>query len=40
LALGFYKRLGAERKSDWELHRLQGAALERVAGGEARARPA
>jgi GNAT superfamily N-acetyltransferase len=40
LALGFYKRLGAERKSDWELHRLQGAALERVASGEARARRA
>jgi len=37
LALGFYERLGAERLSEWELHRLQGAALQRVARGEARA---
>jgi hypothetical protein len=37
LALGFYERLGAERKSDWLLHRLAGNALERVASGEARA---
>jgi len=36
VALGFYERLGAERLSDWELHRLQGEALERVASGEAR----
>jgi GNAT superfamily N-acetyltransferase len=36
LALGFYERLGAERMSEWEMHRLEGAALERVAGGEAR----
>jgi GNAT superfamily N-acetyltransferase len=36
LALGFYERLGAERKSDWELHRLQGDALEWVASGAAR----
>jgi GNAT superfamily N-acetyltransferase len=36
LALGFYERLGAERMSEWEMHRLQGAALERVAGGDAR----
>jgi GNAT superfamily N-acetyltransferase len=36
LALGFYERLGAERLSEWELHRLQGPALERVASGEAR----
>jgi GNAT superfamily N-acetyltransferase len=36
LALGFYKRLGAERESEWELHRLSGEALRRVAAGEAR----
>jgi len=36
LALGFYERLGAERMSEWELHRLHGPALERVASGEAR----
>ncbi len=36
LALGFYERLGAERMSEWELHRLHGGALERVASGEAR----
>ena len=33
-ALGFYARLGAERLSEWELHRLTGDALERVAGAE------
>ena len=33
LALGFYQRLGAERMSAWELHRLQGEALVRVAAG-------
>jgi GNAT superfamily N-acetyltransferase len=32
-ALNFYARLGAERLSDWELHRLDGAALLRVADG-------
>jgi GNAT superfamily N-acetyltransferase len=32
LALGFYARLGAERLSSWELHRLSGQALRRVAG--------
>ena len=32
LALGFYERLGAERLSAWELHRLSGDALARVAG--------
>jgi GNAT superfamily N-acetyltransferase len=32
LALGFYERLGAERLSEWELHRLSGEALRRVAG--------
>ncbi len=40
LALEFYKRLGAERMSEWELHRLHGEALRRVASGGARARPA
>jgi GNAT superfamily N-acetyltransferase len=33
LALGFYERLGAQRLSPWELHRLSGDALVRVAGG-------
>jgi GNAT superfamily N-acetyltransferase len=33
LALGFYERLGAERLSTWELHRLSGDALARVASG-------
>jgi GNAT superfamily N-acetyltransferase len=33
LALGFYERLGAERLSAWELHRLSGDALQRVADG-------
>jgi GNAT superfamily N-acetyltransferase len=32
-ALNFYARLGAERLSTWELHRLDGAALLRVADG-------
>ncbi len=32
LALGFYARLGAERLSAWELHRLSGDSLRRVAG--------
>ncbi len=36
LALGFYRRLGAERMSEWEMHRLHGDALQRVAGGVAR----
>ncbi len=31
-ALGFYAGIGAERLSDWELHRLRGDALRRVAG--------
>jgi GNAT superfamily N-acetyltransferase len=34
LALGFYARLGAQRLSPWELHRLSGEALHRVAAGE------
>ncbi len=38
LALGFYQRLGAERLSEWDLHRLHGEALRRVASGEARTR--
>ena len=33
LALGFYQRLGAERLSAWELHRLAGDELRRVAAG-------
>jgi len=31
-ALGFYAGIGAERLSEWELHRLSGDALRRVAG--------
>jgi GNAT superfamily N-acetyltransferase len=31
LALGFYETLGAERLSAWELHRLSGESLARVA---------
>jgi GNAT superfamily N-acetyltransferase len=31
-ALDFYEKLGAKRLSEWQLHRLDGAALERVAG--------
>jgi GNAT superfamily N-acetyltransferase len=31
LALGFYRRLGAETMGEWITHRLDGAALERVA---------
>jgi GNAT superfamily N-acetyltransferase len=32
-ALAFYERLGAARLSAWELHRLDGDALRRVAAG-------
>ena len=32
----FYERLGATRLSEWELHRLTGDALVRVARGPAR----
>ena len=32
-ALGFYQRMGAERHSAWDLHRLAGEALQRVATG-------
>ena len=31
LALGFYRELGAETMGEWITHRLDGAALERVA---------
>ncbi len=30
-ALGFYAGIGAERLSEWELHRLSGEALRRIA---------
>jgi GNAT superfamily N-acetyltransferase len=33
LALGFYRRMGATTASEWITHRLDGSALERVAGG-------
>ena len=32
-ALSFYAKLGARRLSEWELHRLDGDALQRVAAG-------
>ncbi len=32
-ALMFYAKLGAQRLSAWELHRLDGDALTRVAAG-------
>lgn len=31
LALGFYRRMGASTANEWITHRLDGAALERVA---------
>jgi RimJ/RimL family protein N-acetyltransferase len=31
-ALDFYQRVGASRLKEWELHRLDGNALRRVAG--------
>ena len=31
-ALGFYEKLGAEQLGEWVMHRLDGEALERVAG--------
>jgi GNAT superfamily N-acetyltransferase len=34
-ALSFYERIGATRLSEWELHRLSGEALRRVAEGPA-----
>jgi GNAT superfamily N-acetyltransferase len=33
LALGFYRRMGATTASEWITHRLDGVALQRVAGG-------
>jgi GNAT superfamily N-acetyltransferase len=33
LALGFYRRIGASTMEEWITHRLDGAALERVASG-------
>jgi GNAT superfamily N-acetyltransferase len=33
LALGFYRRIGAGTMEEWITHRLDGAALERVAAG-------
>jgi GNAT superfamily N-acetyltransferase len=32
-ALGFYRRLGAQALDGWTVHRLSGAALERLAAG-------
>jgi len=32
-ALSFYEKLGAARLPEWELHRLAGESLRRVAGG-------
>ena len=32
-ALNFYAKIGAVRLDEWVLHRLDGAALDRVAGG-------
>jgi GNAT superfamily N-acetyltransferase len=33
-ALDFYEKLGATRLSEWVMHRLDGGALERVAGAD------
>jgi GNAT superfamily N-acetyltransferase len=33
LALGFYRRVGAQTMNEWITHHLDGEALERVAGG-------
>jgi GNAT superfamily N-acetyltransferase len=33
LALGFYRRLGAQTMGEWVTHSLDGVALTRVAGG-------
>ena len=35
LALDFYDKIGAERLHEWKIHRLDGDALARVAGGPA-----
>jgi len=32
LALGFYRRIGAQTTNEWITHRLDGEALERLAG--------
>jgi GNAT superfamily N-acetyltransferase len=32
-ALEFYEQVGAERLEEWRMHRLEGPALQRVAGG-------
>jgi GNAT superfamily N-acetyltransferase len=32
-ALDFYEKLGARRLQDWQMHRLEGETLRRVAGG-------
>jgi len=45
LALGFYRRIGAQTTNEWITHRLDGEALERVAAqgaatGQAEASPA
>ncbi|MEP7029203.1 MAG: GNAT family N-acetyltransferase [Candidatus Eisenbacteria bacterium] len=34
-AIGFYKRIGAESMDEWTTNRLTGAALERLARGDA-----
>ena len=36
LALGFYRRLGARTMGEWVTHRLDGAALERLAAEHGR----
>jgi GNAT superfamily N-acetyltransferase len=33
-AIGFYRSLGAVPVSDWQVYRLEGAALERLGGAE------
>ncbi|MGA2011601.1 MAG: GNAT family N-acetyltransferase [Solirubrobacteraceae bacterium] len=38
-ALDFYEQIGAARLSEWELHRLDGVALRRVANGPTLAGP-
>lgn len=35
LALDFYEKIGAARLDEWKIHRLDGDALARVAGGVA-----
>jgi GNAT superfamily N-acetyltransferase len=38
LALDFYEKIGARRLKDWQLHRLDGDALARMASSSATAR--